>query len=92
MAAGAWILHTRFLDASLAASGLVEPEEYEHEAGAGGLIAPGAPRHWRLRAANLDRHAFANLRVWSEEGGDYAQGHFNIVWSYNLCTGQCGHA
>ncbi|KAK9840981.1 hypothetical protein WJX81_003698 [Elliptochloris bilobata] len=62
-AAGVWVLRTSFLEASGRACALLEPEEHELERCMSGLVADGAPRHWRLQAAERGHGAFHGLRV-----------------------------
>ncbi|KAL3154240.1 hypothetical protein ABBQ32_013740 [Trebouxia sp. C0010 RCD-2024] len=62
MAAGRWVLHADFIDASASAEALVDPEEYELDNGTA-LVSPHAPRHWRQRHEVHGTGAFHHLHV-----------------------------
>ncbi|KAL3139869.1 hypothetical protein ABBQ38_004164 [Trebouxia sp. C0009 RCD-2024] len=62
MAAGRWVLHADFIEASASAEALVDPEEYELDNGTA-LVSPHAPRHWRQRHEVHGTGAFHQLHV-----------------------------
>ncbi|KAK9824675.1 hypothetical protein WJX72_012276 [[Myrmecia] bisecta] len=63
LAAGNWILGSSYLDECQSARRLIEEEQHELQESETGLIASGAPMHWRQRRDETGHGAFYGLRV-----------------------------